>query len=64
MDDGFRTAYRKKIGDHVWHWCRTCPTWPSYSDSIESLQAPTKEERCPDCLAIERAHEYCEPNPA
>ena len=64
MDDGTLIAYRQRVGDNVWHWCRTCPQWPQYSESVEMLSEPPPNGRCPECEAIERGPEYCEPNPA
>jgi hypothetical protein len=57
-------AFRKKVGDAVWHWCRTCPAWPPYDSSVEVVTPPPLDERCPECLLIADVFADCQPNPA
>ena len=59
-----RIAFRKKVEDDFWHWCRTCSAWPPYRGSIEVVTPPPPEARCPECLSIERGPQDCQPNPA
>lgn len=48
--------YRRRNGQHAWHWCMNCSNWPTsdYSES-EGGGRPIAGELCNECSAKEKA---------